>query len=215
MDVVVSWYNEPSTDLPAILPAAARVRHYCKGSTVPPGATMLPNVGMCDHTYLYHIVRHYDSLAPVTVFMPASWQMGWKWALTWYVLLSVAVFRDTCLPALPFIGDIMNFQIDDWQPSHPGNRSAATVLLSARPRPFGRWFAANFPGEALGPVVFKGIFAATAHDIRRRPRDFYANLLAQVDHHPRPECAHFVERSWGTILTGPTTEASRAFLPGH
>ena len=209
MDVVVSWYNEPVVDLPSILPASARIRHYCKGSTIPPGATILPNVGMCDHTYLYHIVQHYDSLAPITVFLPASWNRGWKWALTWYVLLSVIVFRRTSLPPLPVFEDIMSFQIEDWQPTHPDNRGLATVLLPARPRPFGRWFAANFPGEKLMSVVYKGIFAATAGDIQRRPRDFYANLLAQLDHHPRPECAHFVERCWGTIL------GSGALLPRH
>ena len=32
----------------------------------------LPNVGRCDHTYLYHIVTNYNNLAPITVFFPGS-----------------------------------------------------------------------------------------------------------------------------------------------
>ena len=29
----------------------------------------LPNVGRCDHTYLYHIVKNYNNLRPITVFI--------------------------------------------------------------------------------------------------------------------------------------------------
>jgi len=32
----------------------------------------LPNVGRCDHTYIYHIVNNYDNLADVTIFLPGS-----------------------------------------------------------------------------------------------------------------------------------------------
>ena len=37
----------------------------------------LPNVGVCDHTYLYHIVSNYDScsLRPITIFFPGSVNM--------------------------------------------------------------------------------------------------------------------------------------------
>lgn len=200
----MSWYNEPVIPLPCILPRGARMRHYCKGTTVPEGAVRLPNVGLCDHTYLYHIVRNYDDLAPVTVFLPGSWYQGWKRVLTWYVLASVTLGNRTCLPAVPAIG-VMDFKLDSWQSSHPHNRAPQTTLLPAFPRPFGPWFCANFPGEELGPVVFKGVFAASAESIRKRPRCFYAKLLRQVDHHPRPEASHMCERAWGSILSLPAS----------
>lgn len=198
MEVVMSWYNEP-VNLPPCIPSTTRFVHYCKGRTAPPGGIWLPNVGLCDHTYLHHIVRSYDSLAPVTVFLPGSWDQGWKRVLTWYVLLNVRLFGGTCLPAIMAPG-VMDFRIDNWQSSHPNNQGRAVDLLPALPRPFGAWFGRNFPGESMGPVVFKGIFAATAEDIRRRPRDFYANLLSQVDSHPRPEASHYIERAWYSML---------------
>lgn len=202
MDVVISRYNEPLKPLPTVLPRWAQIRHYCKGNTMPDGCVCLPNVGVCDHTYLYHIVHYYDSLAPVTVFLPGSWYQGCKMFLTWYVLFCASIFKTTCLPAVPVFG-LEHFQIDTWQSSNPNNRNRAIDLLPARHRPFGEWFRVNFPGEKLGPVVYKGIFAASAADIRRRPREFYANLLRQVDSHPRQEVSHFLERAWGSILTGP------------
>ena len=32
----------------------------------------LDNVGRCDHTYLYHIIKHYDNLSDINIFIPAS-----------------------------------------------------------------------------------------------------------------------------------------------
>lgn len=201
--MVVARYNEPVLPLPWLLPADAAVTAYCKGRAEPAGCRVvrLPNVGLCDHTYLHHIVTRYDSLAPVTVFLPGSWYQGVKWWLTWGVVAFATACRATVLPAAPHAG-MDAFEIGTWHPSNPHNREAGPhTLLPAVPSPFGRWFRANFPGERLGPVVFKGIFAATAADIRRRPRHFYEGLLRQLDHHPRPAAGHYCERAWGTILS--------------
>ena len=32
----------------------------------------LPNVGRCDHTYLYHIVNNFEKLGVINVFFPGS-----------------------------------------------------------------------------------------------------------------------------------------------
>ena len=159
----------------------------------------LPNVGLCDHSYLYHIVQNYHSLAPLTVFLPGSWNQGVKWLLTSWVMVWAAVFGRAALPDMPH-WNLEAFDIQEWQSTDPANRSHSTDLLPAFPRPFGAWFAKNFPGEALGPVVYKGVFSATSQMIRKRPRQFYVNLLFQLDHHPRPAAAHMVERAWGSIL---------------
>ena len=38
----------------------------------------LPNVGKCDHTYLYHIIENYDNLSDITVFLPGSIDVRYK-----------------------------------------------------------------------------------------------------------------------------------------
>jgi hypothetical protein len=35
----------------------------------------LPNVGKCDHTYLYHIINNYNNLSKILVFLPGSINM--------------------------------------------------------------------------------------------------------------------------------------------
>ena len=38
----------------------------------------LPNVGRCDHTYLYHIVTNYNRLSDIIVFFPGSLDLTYK-----------------------------------------------------------------------------------------------------------------------------------------
>ena len=38
----------------------------------------LLNVGRCDHTYLYHIVKNYDNLSSILIFLPGSLNMKKK-----------------------------------------------------------------------------------------------------------------------------------------
>ena len=78
IEVVLSHFNEdmrwademrahPSPEL-----AHAKWTVYSKGPVKPDGAIPLPNVGREGHTFLQHIVTHYDSLADWTVFSQAT-----------------------------------------------------------------------------------------------------------------------------------------------
>ena len=45
---------------------------YSKGRTPPANAVTLPNIGREAHTYLHHIIEHYDKLEDVTVFLQGN-----------------------------------------------------------------------------------------------------------------------------------------------
>ena len=38
----------------------------------------LPNIGRCDHTFLYHVTENYINLSNITVFFPGSLNMVFK-----------------------------------------------------------------------------------------------------------------------------------------
>ena len=38
----------------------------------------IPNVGRCDHTYLYHIIENYNNLKEIIVFFPGSLDIQYK-----------------------------------------------------------------------------------------------------------------------------------------
>ena len=99
MEIVVARYNENLTWLHEILEKTSqynvKITIYNKGNTpviIDPyndlndnkyvrrlelrrsrvNIIQLENVGVCDHTYLHHIVSRYDSLFPSTLFLPGS-----------------------------------------------------------------------------------------------------------------------------------------------
>jgi len=67
VDVVVAHFNEDLSWISEYAAPGVAFRVYSKGAVFQ-GATPLPNVGRESHTYLTHIVRHYDELPPWTVF---------------------------------------------------------------------------------------------------------------------------------------------------
>jgi len=74
-EFVIAHYNE---NLDWIKPIASHSHVYHKGTVrQPPPLKLLswkrlPNVGRESHTYLHHIINHYDSLPEVTVFLQAD-----------------------------------------------------------------------------------------------------------------------------------------------
>jgi hypothetical protein len=61
-EIVVARFNEDLSWLDQYR-GNRKVTAYNKGPNEYPGATKLPNVGNESHTYLWHIVNRYDTLA--------------------------------------------------------------------------------------------------------------------------------------------------------
>ena len=88
--VVVAHCDEDLVWMQALDPTLKKFV-YSKGSKValiPPTAIVLPNVGRDYHTYLTHIVRHYDLLDDVTFFL-----QGWPLDRSAHVISSVNYLR--------------------------------------------------------------------------------------------------------------------------
>lgn len=165
----------------------------------------LPNVGVCDHTYLYHIVENYDSLADVTVFIPGSSQLHHKrprvdatidkafstGQSVVYGYLRPRGVKDT----------LFTFKIDRHVTADKNNQDELNYYqYPAAVRPFGRWYEKHFPNERSNYESNGGIFAASKADLHQRSKEFYIELLEEVSKHKYHEASHFIERSWATIL---------------
>lgn len=178
----------------------------------PPGAAVrkLPNVGREGHTYLYHIVTHYDSLADVTLFLPGSGRaVPDKWGKVQWVASVTARTGDSAFPTSGPMGKQGNmmleqhgaFQLDSWTSGHSANQrdNSESDLLPCPERPLSAWYAHN----RLPPsphTCYHGVFAVSREHIQRRPRSFYARLLAYLCHHSNPEAGHYLERCWAAVF---------------
>ena len=81
IDLVIARYNENLDWLKEYSKYKFnRIFLYNKGETEitlpesykPPIYEKLKNVGRCDHTYIHHIIKHYDNLGDVTFFVKGS-----------------------------------------------------------------------------------------------------------------------------------------------
>jgi hypothetical protein len=170
------------------------------------------NVGVCDHTYLYHIIENWDNLADVTVFCPGSIYLPYKRQKFDRTLNKIVETGDTVFIAANNRGDMgrtvkeifSDFVLDSHLVANTSNRNNAgkSVVAPAKDRPFGVWY-----DKHVGTVIYGyslwGIFAASKEHIKQRPKSFYENLIKQVSSNKHEEASHFMERAWGGIINAP------------
>ena len=222
IDIVISRYNEPLdwlntesfTKYTYNPDYKTNIIIYNKGSYLN-GTIPLPNVGRCDHTYLYHIINNYDNLADVTIFLPGSADMESKIDRTKFIFKRAYEDMDTSLVCTKVDSDsLYNFSLDEWKSSNEMNaeKNTDSEMLKADPRPFGKWFLFmnNVETEekqellfrSIGPksVCFSALLAISRANIHNRPKSFYEKLIKHVNSHHNPEAGHYIERSWLAIF---------------
>lgn len=178
----------------------------------------LPNVGVCDQTYLHHIVSRYDSLAPSTLFLPGSAYDDETKRPRLLVLMQslivamkskeVPIPEVTAVISIPWVfkSTYVSFsrrkQVDTYECSDSRNRDGNQTIHQSTLRPFGKWYDVHL-NPVLGParnVTLKGMFMVGKSKLLKRPLSMYTKLLDMVSHHRFPEEAHYIERSWHAII---------------
>ena len=201
IDLVVAHYQEALNWLKRV-PRSIHIHVYHKGSDNLPEGIVLPNIGREAHTYLHHIVSHYDSLACWTFFCQGH---PFDHEPQLHRLLREAV-EGQPLPADGFLW--MGFLIDTddaeggrlfqrWSKCQVGERldmkSFHRLLLGGEGPDFYR-----FRGG--------GQLALHRQKILKRPLSFYRRALEISA--TFPHAAHCFERSWDRFFGIPPIPAS-------
>jgi hypothetical protein len=217
IDLVIARYNENLDWLTNYSKYKFnRIFLYNKGETevtlpkpyVSPIYEKLKNVGRCDHTYIHHIIKHYDNLGDVTFFIKGSTicpDRGAQREPDKFNAIIEKIFQtgDSYFIGKDYgsnIGEIMgDFSMDYYMAHCKQNLNSTTSvkLFNATPRPFSEWYKARFPGlttETRGS--FAGIFAVSAKHIKQRAKDAYLPFLEDLAVDSNPEAGHFMERAW-------------------
>lgn len=215
VQVVISRYNEdvswlskpPYNKYPIILYEKGPSRHL---NCLLPDCerVLLPNVGRCDHTYLYYIITHYDCLPDKVIFIPGSIRLPHKTSAVNY-LFDIIEDDDALSGHFKRQADydlksgIYDFMLDNWSASDPENTriNNETELQKSAIRPFGKWFEHHFSKEKqIYGFWYMGIFAATRDRIQRHPIEVYQRLIREVETHSNPEVGHYIERTWFSLF---------------
>lgn len=166
----------------------------------------LPNVGKCDHTYLYHIINNYSSLSNVTIFIPGSWLDSHKINYSTRLINLVLDTKNTV-----FLGPHTNslyknlyyFTLDEWETSNNNNKifNNEKKLLLSPIRPFGKWYESLFNTNIdITVITYLSMFAVHKKHILQHSISYYSNIINFVNTHSNPEVGHYIERSWAAIF---------------
>ena len=186
----------------------------------------LPNVGVCDQTYLHHIVSRYNSLASSTLFLPGSAYEDETKRPRLLVLLQSVLSNmktpeaeKTSVISIPWIfksiylGFARSKRVDSYECADVRNRDGNQDIHQSTLRPFGLWYDTHLK-NVLGPaenITLKGMFLVGKTKLRKRSLEMYSKLLGMVSKHRFPEEAHYVERSWHAIIN-PTPQEEVSLL---
>lgn len=171
----------------------------------------LKNVGRCDHTYLYHIINNWDDLADVTIFTKGSADLPREKDKMDFMIQKLfdktdskprtSIFKVIKLPlSVPI--QFATFKLDAYQSTHPSNRGDAIGNMYDRkmglasPRPFGKWYEANFKDLPVYYVSLAGVMTLSRELIKQHDKAYYERFLKQLEEHENPEVGHYIERSW-------------------
>jgi hypothetical protein len=166
----------------------------------------LPNVGCEGHTYLHHIIHHYNHLADVTIFLQGSSHLPNKFMRVQKTIEQACLHKNSFFfitrATLP--DSFNNFVLEKYQFSSNTNKgdTASITLEPAKFRPFENWYHKMFPevGQIETGVVWNSIFAIEKSQVHKKPIEHYRKFIEQLNHHVQPEALHYIERSWLAIF---------------
>jgi len=206
----LDWINEdPYNKYPNIIYNKSDNSDFSKSQKTRETVS-LPNVGRCDHTYLYHIIKNYDNLANITVFLPGSANMENKKNKSERLLKEIENNNQNVFLSSKYENvqnEFYNFQLDGWKASDEKNAilNPEMKLDNAKIRPFGKWFSDKFNDLKIEHVSYYGIFSVNKKEILQHPKSYYEELIKDLETSSNPEAGHFFERSWAAVFH-PMTE---------
>ena len=212
LDIVIAHFNE---DLSWLSDSSKSAIIYSKGSSPPlsqapllKNTINLPNIARESHTYLTHIVRNYDSLPPLTLFLQGNIHDMNNGTPEHTDMTLDEITECTSKYAdgrtMP-IGRVHTFSDWDGIKYLPGWIERRGKTLKRTKLTPGQFWEVIFdePHPENVRYVQGALFAATSGAIRRRPKSFYEDLLRYFEdlNEVNPEEGHYMERFWFAILS--------------
>jgi hypothetical protein len=159
-----------------------------------------PNIGSCDHVYLYHIINNYHNLEDIIAF-----QKGTKYTkkqryfnLNSYILLLLVYFVNN--------NKLKTFSLSFW--SFSNNRNLNFSYFRSKYSNLGEYLESLFD-KSHSAKLFKysryvhygGNFIVSRKNIQRYDKKIYEKLIDNELRHPSREMIYFHERIWGLLFS--------------
>jgi len=196
--IIIARYNEDITYLSEYYKI---ILVYNKGDpdTIPVNFEYinLPNIGRESHTYLYHIIQNYDNLADKTLFIQGNTKDHDIYSINDY-------FNDN-----DFYGKRSTHEINFLKTyiNHSGKYLKELLNKNLKKSIYTPYQWINLLGIDITKLnkfemVWGANFSISKELIRKKPIEFYKDIIKYVEYDINPEEGHYFERSWYIIFRG-------------
>lgn len=196
----ISWLNKPELK---VFPKTI----YNKGPELKGFKSIqIPNVGREAQTFIYHIIKNYDNLDDITIFLPGSCMDVSKINKTNETLSLAVSTEDSVFVGIEYPDVVKKFgQItkSEWIGTNAENIALLPTakVAPAEYRPYKKWYDHYIGKDVLTKLVsWTAIFAVSRKHILQRPREFYIAINECLNKHSNPEEGHFMEMTWTTLF---------------
>jgi hypothetical protein len=162
----------------------------------------LENKGREYASYLYHIIRNYNNLANLTVFLPGSTDNCGKESKARRLVYEVEKHQDSVFIGTHYndiVKDLYYFYLDSYAGTDIRN-DMHQKMTPAPIRPFGPWYIDKFSYIITQKLCHQGIVSISRRDVLRQPVSYYQSFLDELLVCSNPEVGHYIERSWQAIF---------------
>lgn len=166
----------------------------------------LKNVGRCEHTYLYHIVKNYDNLNEINIFTCGSTFLENRNE-------KLEIFNKLCFICnqtknsvffknnFSILQIFYNYKLTFHKTaSKENNIFDDSHQLGQYNGNYTDWYIENFGYRYVNIGSFGGTLVLHKRDILQHPKKYYEHFLSYLDNHNAPEVSHYLERSWGAVF---------------
>ena len=156
-------------------------------------AIPLKNVGREFHTFCYHIVQHYDNLPEKIIFTASALEKHNREQRFIHLLN----YDKECFCDWGHGEQLIKDIPDDWT----NTNYSGVKLYPANPAGFKQWYLTHIGDiDSSKKRCGNGIFMTSGERLRKRPIEFYKNLIKQIEVDNSPEAGHYIERLVSVIF---------------
>ena len=153
---------------------------------------------------MYHVINKYDNLSDITIFLPGSVDSNYKKSAATNVINNIGNTNNTYFSyySQNIYMEFKDFQLDEWSASYGKNKSIndELKLTPSTIRPFGKWYKHHFGDMIVNHYQYGGIFAVHKNHILQHPKEYYENMIKELEVSSNPEVGHYYERAWAAVF---------------
>ena len=169
----------------------------------------LENVGREGHSYLQYIIDSYYDLSDFTFFLPGSTDSINKLERAKRLVREIESSQTTdlfgCILLDKSVNETYRYTIwTNYLATHENNKklNSDDSMKPSLIQPYGKWFETRFNNQNIDSKCFtnNALFGITKETILKKSKNYYQDLIKDLEGHHNPETGHYFERSWETIF---------------